>query len=330
MAKGDGQKLKLLYILKILNEQTDENHPITTKTLIDALADYDVSAERKTIYRDIECLITFGYDIISLQSRIGGGYYMASREFELPELKLLVDAVQASRFITLRKSKQLIGKIEKLAGKNDARQLQRQVYVAGRIKTENESIYYNIDYIHRAIQNNEQVTFQYLEWTIEKELRAKRDGQTYQVSPWMLTWKDENYYLVAYEEKDHKIKHYRVDKMSNIKSKKGIMRIGEEALDSFDIAAYTNRTFGMFGGETQSVTLQLPNHLVGVAIDRFGREVSIRKRDEAFFSVRVDVAVSGQFFGWITGLGEGITILTPESVKQQYIAYIKGIMKQYR
>ena len=168
MPKSTNQKLKLLYILKILSEQTDEEHYISTGDLIEELAKYDIKAERKSIYDDMNQLIDFGYDIILVKSRVNGGYYLTGRDFELAELKLLVEVVQSSKFLTQKKSKELIGKIEKLASKWDAKQLQRQVYVANRIKTANESIYYIVDDIHRAIQNNEQISFQYLEWNLEK------------------------------------------------------------------------------------------------------------------------------------------------------------------
>ena len=177
MAKSANQKMKLLYILKILTEKTDEAHCMSAQDIIGELASYGISAERKSIYDDIECLICFGYDIVNVKSRSGGGYYLASREFELPELKLLVDAVQASRFITQKKSRELIAKIEKLAGPYEGKQLQRQVFVAGRVKTENESIYYNVDRIHKAIQDNSPVAFTYLSWNIKKELQPRREGR---------------------------------------------------------------------------------------------------------------------------------------------------------
>ena len=212
MAKSSGQKLKLLYLIKMLRENTDENHPMSTPDIIKYLENQGIHAERKSIYNDMECLADFGYDVVQVQSRLGGGYYLGSREFELPELKLLVDAVQSSRFITTKKSRELIRKLEQIAGKNDAGKLQRQVYVAGRIKTENESIYYNIDAIHRAIQENRQITFVYLDWNLQKEL-VPRPGGDKCVSPWALIWRDENYYLAAYDSEDRVIKHYRVDKM---------------------------------------------------------------------------------------------------------------------
>lgn len=329
MAKSPNQKLKLLYLMKILTEQSDENHCLSAQALIDALAAYGVSAERKSIYDDIAQLIDFGYDIVLVKAKSGGGYYLAGRDFELAELKLLVETVQASRFLTLKKSRELIGKIEKLASKAEAGQLQRQVYVANRIKTANESIYYIVDDIHRAVQNNEQISFQYLEWNLDKELVPRRDGQRYRVSPWALTCKDENYYLIAHDAGEDKIKHFRVDKMGKIEILSGEKREGAALFERFDIADYANKTFGMYGGEEETVTLEFENRLIGVVIDRFGKEVPVRKRDENYFTVRVKVAVSGQFFGWLTGLGAGAKILSPEKIAGDYREHLERTLAQY-
>ena len=329
MAKSANQKLKLLYLLKILTEQSDEEHCMSAQALIDALEAYDIKAERKSIYDDIAQLIDFGYDIMLVKAKTGGGYYLAGREFELAELKLLVETVQASRFLTLKKSRELIAKIEKLASKSEAGQLQRQVYVANRIKTANESIYYIVDDIHRAIQNNEQITFQYLEWNLEKELVPRKDGKIYRISPWALTCKDENYYLIAHENESDSIKHFRVDKMGHIQVLTGIARQGAELFERFDIAAYANKTFGMFGGREEIVTLEFENRFIGVVLDRFGKEVSVRKREAEHFSVRVQVALSGQFYGWLTGLGAGAKITAPADVVEEYSNYLQGVILQY-
>ncbi len=326
MAKSPNQKLKLLYLLKIFSEQTDEKHCLSAQALIDALSAYDIKAERKSIYDDIAQLIDFGYDIVLVKAKTGGGYYLAGREFELAELKLLVDTVQASRFLTVKKSRELISKIEKLASRAEAGQLQRQVYVANRIKTANESIYYIVDDIHRAIQNNEQISFQYLEWNLEKELVPRKEGKVYQISPWALTCKDENYYLIAHDEEENKIKHFRVDKLGHVKVLENVKRQGAELFERFDIADYANKTFGMYGGREETVTLEFENRLIGVVMDRFGKEAAVRKRDEGHFSVRVRVAVSGQFFGWLTGLGIGAKIAAPDEVSEEYRKYLKQVL----
>lgn len=324
MAKSAGQKLKLLYIIKLLRENTDENHPVSTADIISYLEANGIHSERKSIYDDIAKLCDFGYDIIQVHSRLGGGYYMASRDFELAELKLLVDAVQSSRFITTRKSRSLIKKLELLAGKYDAGKLQRQVYVAGRIKTENESIYYNIDSIHRAIQENRQISFQYLEWNLKKEL-VPREQFPRKVSPWALIWREENYYLAAFDGSDGIIKHYRVDKMGQVKALKE-PREGMEQFEKTDPAVYVNRTFGMFAGREETVTLQFPNRLVGVVLDRFGRDVDIRPVTDRIFRMRARVAVSGQFFGWLAGIGREAVVVSPVSVLEQYRNWLSDII----
>lgn len=329
MAKSANQKLKLLYLLKILTEKTDENHCMPAQELISELAHYDISAERKSIYDDLECLTQYGYDIVNNKARNGGGYYLASRDFELPELKLLVDAVQASRFITQKKSRELISKIEKLAGPFEGKHLQRQVFVAGRIKTENESIYYNVDQIHNAIRDNAPVTFTYLEWNIQKVMEPRKSGKQYEVSPFALTWQDENYYLIAFDDKEEKIKHFRVDKMSHIQELEQEKRKGIEIFQKFDIAEYTNRTFGMFGGAAETVTLCLPAGMIGIILDRFGKETDIRVLEGEKVSVRVKASLSGQFYGWLTGLGEKVSILSPQYVKEEYTAFLKKIMNNY-
>lgn len=329
MPKSPNQKLKLLYLLKILRDQTDEEHYMNASELIEQLGKYGISCERKSIYSDLEALQNFGYDVIHTKGKGSSGYYLGSREFELAELKLLVDVVQASRFITQKKSRQLISKLEQFAGSREAGKLQRQVYVAGRVKTENESIYYNVDFIHRAIQENRQISFQYMEWNMERRLVPRKGGTLYRVSPWALSWNDENYYLVAHDADSGKIKHYRVDKMGSIRLEQE-SRLGGEIFRSFDIAEYTNKTFGMYGGREETVTLAFRDRLIGVVIDRFGRDTDIRRQEDGVFRIRVKLAVSGQFFGWLTGLGRDAWLLGPAETVEEYRRYLADIAAGYR
>ncbi|MBQ7781808.1 MAG: WYL domain-containing protein [Lachnospiraceae bacterium] len=324
MAKSVNQKLKLFHIVRMLEEHTDENHMLSTQEIIDRLAENDIGAERKSIYDDIECLIYYGYDIVLKRGK-NGGYYLASRDFELAELKLLVDAVQASRFMTVKKSRELIKKLEKMVSKYQAGQLQRQVYVAGRVKTENERIYYNVDSIYNAIDNNVRISFTYLEWNGNKELKPRKGGSKYEVSPWALIWEDENYYLAAYDSKAGIIKHYRVDKMGEVLLTKKA-REGKDVFEKRNPAEYTKQTFGMYGGEEEIVTLRIDSDLIGVIIDRFGRETDIRKQEDGSFHVRIRAAVSRQFFGWLAGLGSGATIVSPVIVREQYIDWLNQII----
>ncbi len=328
MSKSANQKLKLLYLLKILLEYTDEDHPLTVAEIISHLAGYDISAERKSIYSDIELLREYGIDIEAVKSKTYG-YYVASRDFELPELKLLVDAVQSSKFITRKKSAELIKKIEGLAGKHQAKDLERQVFVANRIKTMNESIYYTVDYIHSAISGNCKISFKYFEWTSDKEKILKHDGKDYIISPWALTWDDENYYLVAYDSEAELIKHYRVDKITGIKLLDE-KREGEESFAEFDMAIYSKSVFGMFGGRAEYVSLLCHESLAGVVIDRFGSDVVFLKRDGGYFEITVSVVLSSQFYSWVFGFGERMTILSPEKARDGFLEQLERVKNCYQ
>ena len=327
MAKSSNQKEKILYLAELFREETDEGHPLSRKQLEDKLEARGIHAERKALYSDIETLKNFGMDILYRKGN-PEGYYLASREFELPELKLLVDAVQSSRFITQKKSDALIRKIEKLSSRHEARALQRQVVVADRIKAMNESIYYNVDRIHQAIGENRQILFQYFEWTVSKEIRLKKGGGKYRVSPWALTWDNENYYLIGYDMDARIIKHFRVDRMLHIEITEQA-RAGEKDFGKFDLAGYTKRTFGMFGGEKETVRIRFHNKYVGAVIDRFGRDTAMRPDGEEHFIARAEVAVSEQFFGWVTGLGREAEILSPEPVVEAYRNLLRDLAEKY-
>ncbi len=321
------QKLRTLRLMEILLERTDDTHMLNASELCTILdQEYGISTDRRTIYTEMEVLEKFGMDIQQKKGK-SPGYYIGARDFELPELKLLVDAVQSSKFITEKKSKELIKKLEKLCCRTDADILSKYVFIVNRPKTENETVYYNVDYIHTAIYENREITFQYAEWTVRKELKLKKNGAFYVVSPWALTWDDENYYLVAYDAAAGIIKHYRVDKMQHIEILDE-KRKGEETFRNFDLAAFAKKTFGMYGGVDTEVTLECQNELAGVIIDRFGHDVWIVPQGD-HFKVRVLVSVSSQFFGWITGIGSGMKITGPENVKQQYKEYMLEIMKNY-
>ena len=316
MAKSENQKLKLLYLKKIFEEETDEKHPITIAQIINKLEAYGIEAERKSLYRDIRLLQDFGMDIVSVRAK-SFGYYLGSREFELPELKLLVDAVQSSRFITHKKSNELIKKLEGLASVHDAAQLQRTVYVVNRIKTANESIYYNVDSICLGISENSRISFKYFDWTADKKRSFRRNGEPYVVSPWSLTWDDEMYYLVAYDSDEGKIKHFRVDKMTNIETV-AMARDGRQAFRELDMALYSKKFFGMFSGSEETVTLRCKKSLAGVIIDRFGRDTTLFPDDEEHFKVNINVAISPVFLSWVFTFGEDMEIISPRSVINQF------------
>ena len=253
---------------------------------------------------------------------------MGNRRFELPELKLLVDSVQSAKFITDKKSNALIKKLEGMVSKYEARKLQRQVIISGRIKAMNESIYYNVDKLHEAIGTDRQIRFKYFRWNIKKEMELRKDGAWYQVSPWALMWDDENYYLVGYDAEDGKIKHYRVDKMWRI-SVADRKREGKEQFKAFNMPRYTKSLFGMFGGEEVKVTLEAENGMVGILLDRFGKDIPVKPVDADHFRTSVVVAVSSQFLGWIMALGDGVKIIGPDKVVTRMKEEIRLISQMY-
>ena len=325
---GNNQKLKLLYLIKIFTEDTDDQHALTLPQIAEKLDAYGISAERKTLYQDFELLRDFGFDIIGQQARRNFYYHMGNRRFELPELKLLVDSVQSAKFITDKKSNALIKKLEGMVSKYEARKLQRQVIISGRIKAMNESIYYNVDKLHEAIGTDRQIRFKYFRWNINKEMELRKDGAWYQVSPWALMWDDENYYLVGYDAEDGKIKHYRVDKMWRI-SVADRKREGKEQFKAFNMPRYTKSMFGMFGGEEVKVTLEAENGMVGILLDRFGKDIPVKPVDADHFRTSVVVAVSSQFLGWIMALGDGVKIIGPDKVVTRMKEEIRLISQMY-
>lgn len=328
MARSSMQKKKILLIMRELLEKSDETHPLSITELILMLSENGISAERKSIYHDIEVLKEFGIDIENRREK-PAGYYVASRDFELPELKLLVDAVQCARFITKKKSKELIRKLESLTSKSEAVQLQRQVFVLNRNKTMNENIYYNVDKIHTAISQNAMIRFQYYEWTVAKEMKLRRKGMFYEISPWALTWDDENYYMIGYDKAGQAIKHYRVDKMVKLDVMRR-SREGRELFARFDLVGYSQKVFGMFGGEEEEIRLLCKNELVGVMIDRFGKDVCIHPVNDDSFAVTVKVNVSQQFFGWLFALGNKAKIESPVRVVKQFENHMSAVSGCYK
>lgn len=328
MPKGNNQKLKLYRLAQIMLENTDDSHYMTMPDIMKALEAYDITADRRTIYTDLRDLEKLGIEIEGEAVGNKYRYHVIDRPFELPELKLLVDAIQSSKFITERKSNALIRKLEKLVSKYEAMKLQRQVFVSGRIKTMNESIYYIVDAIHNAISENRKIRFQYFQWNVKKEMELRHNGEYYHISPWGLSWDAENYYLIGYDSQAGKIKHYRVDKMLHIQMSDE-RREGKEHFKKLNLADYARKSFGMFGGKEKKVKLLVDNSLAGVIIDRFGKDLMLIPADENHFTVHVDVHVSKQFFGWIFSLGESVKITGPQEVVEQMQQEIKRLIQQY-
>ncbi len=331
MAKKPNQKLKLLVLKDILMKHSDESHGLTINEIIERLSAYDISAERKSIYDDLHLLESYGVDINSTKDKTTR-YYIGSRDFELPELKLLVDAVQSSKFITEKKSRELIKKVGSLASDYDSGKLQRQVFVSNRVKNPNEKIYYTVDAIHEAISLHRQITFCYYEWVLSSDRgekivkRARHGGKVYKVSPFSLAWDDENYYLIAFENESQSIRHYRVDKMDKVKITEDKVE-GKKAFKGLDMATYSKSVFGMFGGELTDIKVRVDNSLVGVVADRFGKDVFVTKDGEEHFIFTAKVVPSPQFYGWLFALGKGAKLVSPQSAVEEFKNYLDEVCR---
>lgn len=326
MPSSSNQKMKLLYLMKIFLERTDEGHPLTTAQLIDALAEYGITAERKSIYTDIALLRKFGLGIESRKTTTVG-YYIDSRTFELPELKLLVDAVQSSRFITARKSNDLIKKLSLLTNSYQAKELKRQVVMSERPKPLNEEIYYSIDAIHTAINGRFKIDFQYFDYTPDKKRTYRKNGEVYCHTPMALCWSDDKYYLICYSSKYDDFAQYRVDRMSHV-------RVSGEAADKvdkkrFNVAEYTKQMFGMYAGELVRAKLRFDNSLVNTVLDKFGAGLPLQACGDCF-EVTVDVSASPVFLSWMFQFGDKAEIVAPDSLRASMTALIGENAEKYR
>ncbi|MCI9156619.1 MAG: WYL domain-containing protein [Lawsonibacter sp.] len=326
MSKSSNQKTKLLHLARMLLRQTDEDHPLTVPQIIEGLAKQDIKAERKSIYDDLEALRLFGLDV---QSRKGksAGWFVGSREFELPEVKLLMDAVQSSRFLTQKKSDTLIRKLEGLASVHQAGQLQRQVYVSGRIKVMNESIYYNVDKLHTAIASQKAITFKYFDYDIHRNKVFRQEGRRYVVSPYGLIWNSENYYLVAFDHSHQEMRHYRVDKMAEI-AVTCLKREGKARYPSFQLAQYEQKHFNMYSGQEMKVTLQGRRDKASLVWDRFGQDIIMVPDGEEHFTVTLPVVISPQFFGWLLGLDGSVVLTGPKEAVAAYRRRLAAVLEE--
>ena len=312
MPRSYDQKLKILYILDYLQKNSHEEHPVRAAELIDMLNKKEISCDRKTVYSDIATLQQFGIDIITVPGK-NGGYYVASRSFQLPELKLLIDAVQSSRYLTQAKSRELIEKLCDQVGEHAASLLKRNIYVSGRVKSMNETIYYNVNDIQEAIGQNRQITFRYFDWGIDGK-RHYREKQ-YLASPYGLCQDNENCYLLAYSQR-HGITSYRVDRMTNIQLT-GDKRIPCPELTGKAFTDHANKLFQMFAGDALDVKLRFHKSLINVVIDRFGSDTMLIPDGEEHFNFTVKVAVSPMFLSWVIGFGDKAQILYPQSVIEE-------------
>ena len=329
MARGKKQKLKLFYLYKIMSEETDRTHFLTMPQIVERLASYGVEADRKSLYDDMEALDLFGIKVQRTRDGAHTYYNMTNRPFELAEMKFLVDAVQASKFITEKETKEIIMKLLNLVSMNDARLLERDIHVPGRIKNMNESVYYTVDVIFRALNLDQQLRFHYFCWNVDGEKELRRNGDYYIVSPWALHYDDEKYYLVAYDHLRKEMRHFRVDKILDIETME-VKRKGVTKYRKRNEEKYTQQHFRMFGGELQTVTLLCKNEMSNVILDQFGRNTKLTRVDKDYFDVSVEVAVSDQFFGWVVALGDKVKIVGPQDVVQQMKKIGKKVLEQYK
>lgn len=329
MPKSEKQKLKLLYLVKMFKEKTDDEHWVSMADIIEYLSENGISAERKAIYDDINALNQFGYEIVGEKSGSSYHYRLAEREFEPFELRLLVDAVQSSKFLTEEKSRQLIKKLEHFTSDYKASKIHKQVLVKNRVKTINKTVYYVMDAINEAMENDKTLSFEYKQWNTKKELELKKNGNKTAISPWALVWNDESYYMIAYDPQAQKLKHYRTDKIFNAKVSADEQRQGKEEFEKLDLAAYTKEHFNMFGGEMTTVKLECKNSAANFIVDKFGTEVMLVPSTEDTFTVNVEVALSKMFYGWVLGFGGDVKIVAPKSARKEMKERIKNAAKLY-
>ena len=333
MPRSQGQKSKLLYLARLFITETDENHPLTRPEISEILEKrHGINLERKTFYDDIECLRQFGMEIESVRDK-HVRYYLADRMFEMPELRLLADSVGYSQFLTEKKSRALIDKLASLCSVWQGRSLKQQTDLATRNKAANETIYYNVDAVYRAILEGKKLSFRYFNWTLDTQNRPhklyRHDGALYCVSPWSVAWDEEKYYMIAFDHLSGNIRHYRVDKMDHV-SVLNEAREGQEAFEKKRPNEYTQELFNMYGGKSEQVTLRIRRDLVGVFIDRFGKQAHFRPDDGEHVLMLTKVALSPQFYGWIFSLGDGVEILSPDDVRLDFAKTLKNLSKKYK
>ena len=326
MARSSGQKLKLLLLRDYLLQNTDENHGVTVRQMIEHLDRCGVKAERKSLYSDLDALGEGGYGMDILSDN--GRYSLASRDFELQEVKLLVDMVQSSNFITKRKTQALIKKLETLVSVHDAKLLERNVYVRNRVKAMNESVYINVDRISEAINEDARLRFQYFQYNRRKQEVLRHGGRVHEVSPFALIWVDQNYYLLAYDPAYGAMRHYRVDRMTQLSARPG-PREGKALFEKTDMSTYTAKVFNMFTGEEKRVTLRFAERLADPVIDRFGEDVILIPEGDAHFTVTVDVVVSPTFYAWLSSFGRDAEILAPAEVRAGMAAGLRELLSLY-
>ncbi len=326
MAKGQMQKNKLLLLKDYFEKNSDENHGVSTAEIISYLEGCGISCERKSVYSDIEALRSYGMDISQERDGKRTVYYLLGRTFETPELKMLVDIIGASRFVTPKKSEALIRKIETLCSVHDAKSLSRYVYLTGRVKTGNEIIYLNVDKIHTAFNEGCSITFKYFFYNVKKEKVYKHSGKRYEVVPVALVWNNDKYYLAALDRETGFVKHFRVDKMDTIRlGDKATARESELCL-KYDTSRFSKVVFDMFGGESERIELSASEHLVDAMYDRFGLDLVLLKGEGDNYVFSVEVELSPTFYAWVDTFEGEVKILSPEKAVDGYRGHLEKLI----
>lgn len=316
-------KIRPLYLAKILHEMTDEEHCLSTPEIISILKEkYNIDGYRTTIASDIELLKAFGLDIETVKSK-SNNYHLLSREFDIPEIKLLIDAVASSKFITEKKSNELVAKLGKLASVHQSNTLKRNVMPEGRIKSDNENVYYIIDTINEAINTEKKISFQYFSYNVLKEQKPKHNGEVYIFSPYYLVWNGDYYYMVGFSDKHNEIGSFRVDRI--IKAPQIMEDEVISAPDDFNINEYINVNFRMYSGNRETVELICDNSVMDAMIDKFGDELQTFANDMESFRAVVNVSISRVFFSWVFGFEGKVKIKSPDNVRNEYLKMIKKV-----
>ena len=326
MARGENQKLKLLYLKQFFEEKTDENHSATMADIITYLKARGVDAERKSIYTDLDALASYGMEVRDEDKERNKIYRLSEREFELREIKMISDSIASSKFLSEKMSEALIMKLGKLVSEHQRKDVRRQVHVLGRAKTMNNSALNAVDHIHAAIAADITIHFKYYHYNLKLEREYVRKGEILEASPWALLYDNDNYYLLAYIGDDFRT--FRVDRMASV-VKGDNKRQGREAFEKMDMSSYSKATFGMYSGKQEMVTMVFHNRMIDTAIDKFGKDIMLQKVDEKHFQVTVPIAVSPQFFAWVFGLGDYVSIQGPDEVVDQMKAMLEKVRNRY-
>lgn len=325
MAANNRQKLKLVLLLRILERETDPESGLTMPQIIERLRFEGVPAERKSVYRDIAVLRETGADIQKLPKR-PVEYALVRNKLGIDDVMMLIDIVQSSRFITERKSNQLVKDLKGLVSERERKLLDKRVHVRGRVKSLSESIFHSVDLIHEALQRKRKIQFLYFSYGTNFKRAPRHEGKRYEVTPVHVVYAENNYYLAAFDDEDDRIKTYRIDRMELLQVSDA-PATRNAAIANYEYEDFAYQSFGMYHGEPVCATLRVNAPLIDVIVDRFGRDVDVMKATDDYADIRVNVRKSAQFFGWVAGLNGGVTIKAPKKLNAEYKDWLKSLVE---